>query len=143
MQDLVETACASCGTRNRIPRERLLQAPVCGRCKQPVFPSRPIVATDRDFTEQVERSPLPVLVDFWAPWCAPCRTIAPALEQIARERGGRVKIVKVNVDENPGAAARHGARSIPLLVAFRDGREVDRVVGARPKADLDRFLDRV
>lgn len=142
MPDVVETACASCGTRNRIPRARVHDAPVCGRCKQPVFPARPVTVADRDFAEQVERSPIPVVVDFWAPWCGPCRTIAPALERIAQERAGRVKVVKVNVDENPAAAARHGARSIPLLVAFREGREVGRIVGAQPKREIDRLLDR-
>lgn len=141
--DVIETACSSCGTRNRIPRARLHDAPVCGRCKQPVFPARPVVAGDADFADQVERSPIPVIVDFWAPWCGPCRMIAPALEQIARERAGRVKVVKVNVDENGAVAARYGARSIPLLVAFRGGREVDRVVGAQPKVALDRFVDRL
>ena len=100
-----------------------------------------IVDGDRDsFRAEVESS-LPVLVDFWAPWCGPCRMISPALERIAQERAGHLKLVKLNVDEAPEIGARYRAQSIPLLVLLRDGREVDRSVGALPPARLKAWLE--
>jgi len=127
---------------NRILRSRLGDDPVCGRCKEKVFPRRPVTITDASWKKEVEDSPIPVLVDFWAPWCGPCRAVAPALEQIARERGGKLKILKVNVDENPRVAGMHGIRSIPALKLFRGPLEVDQQVGALPKDAIDMWLDR-
>jgi thioredoxin 2 len=140
--DKVQAACAHCGALNRFPYARRNDDPTCGKCKQKVFPRAPVVGTDATWRAVVEESPIPVLVDFWAPWCGPCRTVAPVLEQIARERGGRLKIVKVNVDENPRIASLHGIRSIPALKLFRGPLELDQQVGALPKDALDLWLER-
>lgn len=122
-------ACGSCGTRNRVPAEAN-GTPRCGRCKAAL--AWIVDADDATFAAVAERSPLPVVVDLWAPWCGPCRTISPLLEQLAAELAGRCKLVKVDVDESPGTAARFGVQGIPTLVALRDGREVSRQVGAAP-----------
>ena len=98
--------------------------------------------TDATFEAQVLRSPLPVLVDFWAPWCGPCRMVSPAVEEIGRLHAGRMKVVKVNTDENPAYASRLGIQGIPTLILFRNGREVDRIVGAAPKAQIQEWVAR-
>ena len=124
--------CPNCAAANRIgPSAR--GSPHCGTCKQPL----PWVVSADESTFEVETRASPiVVVDLWAPWCGPCRIIGPMLEDFAREVPGRVKIVKVNVDENPGLAARFDARSIPTLVILRDGQLVDRIVGAPPRDAL-------
>ncbi len=134
--DTVEYPCAACGAVNRIPRRRILDDPKCGACGAKVFPRRPVEATDATFGAEVMDSPIPVLVDYWADWCAPCRMMAPVLEEVARELGGRVKIVKLDVDRNPSTAARYGITSIPALKVFQAGRVIDEVAGAIPKSQL-------
>jgi len=99
--------------------------------------------TDAEFDQEVLKSGVPVLVDFWAPWCGPCRAIAPVLEELAGEYDGRVKICKVNVDDHPGAAGRYGVRSIPNLLVFKDGTVADQIVGAVAKSKLAQALDKV
>lgn len=135
--------CPACGVTNRVAAESRKQgrAPVCGRCKTPLtLTTKPVVVTDASFANLVERAPLPVLVDFWAAWCGPCRAIAPVIEELAKELSGRVRVAKLDVDANPQSAARFQVRSIPTLLIFQSGREVDRLVGVVPKADILRRL---
>lgn len=137
--------CPACGATNRVPGERVAQglAPICGKCRAPLPVGKPQPVTDASFAQDVERSPVPVLVDAWAPWCGPCHMIAPVVDQLATELAGRIRVVKLNVDENPRTAARFDLRSIPTLLVLKDGREVDRLVGVQPKREIARRLERV
>jgi thioredoxin 2 len=147
MSDVTMIRCSSCGATNRVPREKLAQGlePKCGQCRQPLADAvaEPVIVTDATFATEVERSPLPVLVDAWAAWCGPCRMIAPAIDELAAELAGRVRVAKLNVDENPATASRFDIRSIPTLLVIAGGREVDRIVGALPKQAIRARLERV
>ena len=138
--------CPVCGATNRVPVDQIARGKkaVCGRCKTPLpMPAAPVTVTDASFAAEVERSPLPVLVDMWAPWCGPCRTIAPMIDELATEMAGRVRFAKMNVDDNPATSSRFAVRSIPTLLVLKDGREVDRIIGVRPKSEIAKRLERV
>ncbi len=137
---MVLLRCTSCGATNRVELHGD-QVPVCGRCKTPLsMATGPVTVTDANFASTVERSSLPVLVDLWAAWCGPCRMIAPSIDQLARELSGRALVAKLNIDENPNTARRFNVQSIPTLLVFKDGREVDRIIGAQPKNEIARRL---
>ena len=118
--------CDRCGTKNRISKSRLSERPICGRCKAPLsigtLNDRPVDVTDKTFNSEVLSFPGPVLVDAWAPWCGPCRMVGPVLEQLAKDYSGRIKIAKLNVDENPQTASQYSIRSINEKVARENGR---------------------
>jgi thioredoxin 2 len=124
--------CTSCGRQNRI-RPSTKGAPHCGSCGQPL--PWLVNATDATFDVEAQASPA-VLVDLWAPWCGPCRVVGPILEELSRDYAGRIKVVKVNVDDNRATAERFQAYSIPTMVVLKNGRVVDRIVGAMPKGQL-------
>jgi thioredoxin 2 len=145
MSDVAIVRCASCGASNRVPREKLAQglAAKCGRCKQSLrgAGATPLVVTDATFAAEVERSPVPVLVDAWAAWCGPCRMLAPVVDELAAELAGQVRVAKLDVDQNPATASRFDIRSIPTLLVIAGGREVDRIVGVQPKHAIRARLD--
>lgn len=132
MEDSV-VICLQCGANNRLKNASPDQMPICGKCKS----SLPwiITGTDISFRKELETS-TPVLVDFWAEWCAPCRMTAPVLEELARDKAGQIKVVKINVDQNPSTAGRFNVQSIPTLILFKDGQAVETMVGAMSKNAL-------
>ena len=134
--DTHHVACAHCGAVNRLPTQRLADDPACGRCHQALLDGQPIELDDRRFDDFVRQTTLPVLVDFWAPWCGPCRQMAPQFEAAARQLKGRAVLLKVNSDDSPEASARFAIRSIPTLIRLQGGVEVRRQSGAIPAAQI-------
>lgn len=135
--------CQACGGVNRIPADRLGQSPVCGRCKAPIDRSaHPVDVDDDALARLIKAAPVPVLVDFWAPWCGPCRMLAPHLVDLARRHAGRAIIVKINTDEHQGIASSLGIRSIPTLCVYRGGGLAERQEGAVMGPQLDALLTR-
>ena len=136
-------ACKSCGQNNRLAYDRLGENVRCGQCKKPMTaPGTPLeMSATADFDRLIARSSIPVVVDYWAPWCGPCRMVAPELEKVAARNAGRYVVIKVNTDTLSDLGERYGIRSIPTLAVFSGGREVTRMAGARPADEIERFVD--
>ena len=142
MSQTIHVVCPHCNTTNRVPADRLDAGDTggkCGKCGQPLFAAHPVELTEANFEQQVGKSDLPVIVDFWAPWCGPCRSMAPHFERAAGELEPRARLAKLNTEESQQIAARFGIRSIPTLIAFRNGREVARQSGAMDSGALVRW----
>jgi thioredoxin 2 len=143
MADPLVYRCASCGAFNRLSLLVPGREPVCGKCKASLDVSgHPTELTSANFEAALAAAPAPLLVDFWAPWCGPCRTMAPILEQLGRQSAGRLLVAKLNTDEAPQIAQKLRIEGIPTMILFRGGREVDRLVGARQLPELRQFVDR-
>ena len=137
--DPIQVACPACLTANRVPAARLGEDPKCGKCGAALLPEAPLELAESEFDDFVRRTELPVIADFWAPWCGPCRAMAPHFERAAQQLKDQVRLVKVNTEDAPGLAARMGIRAIPTIALFRNGVEVKRVSGALDAAALVRW----
>jgi len=140
MSESSHVVCQKCNGAVRVPAARLDENPLCPRCKTPLFDGHPVELTEQSFDAHLKKNDLPLVVDFWAPWCAPCRMMAPAYEQVAGELEPRARFAKLNTDLAQGVAGRYGIRSIPTLIVFKGGREVARQPGAMDPMSLRSWL---
>jgi thioredoxin 2 len=140
MSKALHIVCPHCSAVNRLPSERLDQSPQCGQCHRPLFDGHPAELTAASFDKHIERNDIPVLVDFWAPWCGPCRMMAPEFVQAASLLEPRIRLVKLNTEAEQMLGARHGIRSIPTLALFQGGREIARQAGAMGSQEIVRWV---
>jgi thioredoxin 2 len=140
--------CPRCGAKNRIPKERQGDRAVCGKCHAPLpfssaFPDHAVEVSDWSFQKEVLDFPGPVLVEFFAPWCGHCQRLSPVLDQLASEYSGRVKVAKLNIDENASTPSRYAVKGVPTMLFFKGGQPVNRIVGAESKGEIERQLNSV
>ena len=141
MSPSVHLVCPHCSAVNRLPAERMAEGPTCGRCKAALFEGQPLEVDEAAFERHLTRNDVPLLVDFWAPGCGPCRMMAPAFEAAARQLEPGVRLLKVNTEEEQALASRFGIRSIPTLAIFRGGKEIARQAGAQDAGRLVRWVE--
>jgi thioredoxin 2 len=143
MNESIQVVCGHCDSVVRLPSTRLSEAPRCPKCHFPVFEGKPVTLTAANFDRHVSRGDLPLVVDFWAPWCGPCIAMAPFFETTARQLEPKLRFAKLNTEDQPAPAARFNIRSIPTLIVFRDGKEMARHSGALDASALTRWLNTV
>ena len=141
MNDPLHVLCPGCGATNRIPAARLDEYPNCGKCHAPLFGGKPLEVESTEFNRHIDRDEIPVVVDFWAPWCGPCKAMAPAYQQAATQLEPRYRLLKVNTDAEQQLGAQFNIRSIPTLALFHRGREVARQAGAMSAADIVHWVN--
>jgi len=142
MSDLKHVVCPACAAINRIPADKFADHPACGKCHKPLFDGRPLALHSGNFQKNIKRNDLPVVVDFWAPWCGPCKMMASAFEQAAAELSPAVRLAKLNTEDEQTIGAQLNIRSIPTMVMFKNGKEVARQAGAMSAADIKSWVGR-
>ena len=140
MSNPLHIVCPACSATNRIPSDKLGAAPKCGRCHKPLFARQPLELTAANFQSHINRNDIPVVIDFWAPWCGPCKMMAPAFKEAAAQLEPGVRLAKVDTEAQQNLGAQFGIRSIPTMIMFRNGREVARQSGAMGTADIIRWV---
>ncbi len=140
MSNLKHVVCPSCAAVNRIPADKLAENPVCGKCHKLLFDGHPVTLNAGNFQKHIKRNDVPVVVDFWAPWCGPCKMMAPAFEQAAAELSPQVRLAKLNTEDEQALGAQLNIRSIPTMVLFKNGKEVARQAGAMSAPDIKAWV---